>query len=269
MHHLKVPQNPQAGDTIYSLLLGYESRHPMIFQPCPVCGEKRWVCNVESERIRVCKSCHVKSTRNIPRPYRQVKTITINDSPKEGDIIRGRDINKKGGLYQWVLCVECKKGRWVYKGAVLQYPRCVECGEEYRKRTYIGELSSNWKGGRITQRKGYIEVIMREDNPYYRMANHIGYVPEHRLVMAQYLGRCIEKWEIVHHKNRRKSDNRIENLELIESKNAHNIITVMQKEIKKLQGNISQLEKKGKLSEWIIKELQSKLLELDKERRVA
>lgn len=82
------------------------------------------------------------------------------------------------------------------------------------------EKNSNWKGGRTIASNGYV-LIKAPDNP---MADVRGYVYEHRLVASQKIGRLIESWEEVHHKDENKQNNDPDNLEVLESKKAHHML---------------------------------------------
>lgn len=84
--------------------------------------------------------------------------------------------------------------------------------------SYNRGAALNWKGGRKLTSCGYYMVLLEQSDPFYCMAQRSGYVMEHRYVMAKYLGRSLESWEVVHHKNRNKSDNRLENLHLYPAK---------------------------------------------------
>jgi DNA-binding CsgD family transcriptional regulator len=77
-----------------------------------------------------------------------------------------------------------------------------------------GRRHVNWKGGRHRNDDGYFLVRVDPEDPLAVMRMDRGYVLEHRLVMARHLGRPLESHETVHHKNGRRDDNRIENLEL-------------------------------------------------------
>jgi hypothetical protein len=65
------------------------------------------------------------------------------------------------------------------------------------------------KSGRIINR-GYVLIY----EPMHPNAHRTGYVAEHTKVMAAMLGRPLERFEEVHHKNGIRSDNRPANLEL-------------------------------------------------------
>ena len=86
------------------------------------------------------------------------------------------------------------------------------------KGKHIGNKNNSWKGGKYKDSHGYILVWVNPKSPFTKMTTKRkfkNYVYAHRLVMAKHLGRCLESWEIVHHINGIKSDNRIENLLLM------------------------------------------------------
>jgi DNA-binding CsgD family transcriptional regulator len=82
-----------------------------------------------------------------------------------------------------------------------------------------GIRNHQWNGGRNVHHgyvKVYIDALSMSDRELARAMSpgDQQYIPEHRLVMAHYLGRPLRKEETVHHINENKTDNRIENLQL-------------------------------------------------------
>lgn len=81
-----------------------------------------------------------------------------------------------------------------------------------------GSEHPEWGGGRIVDKDGYV-LVYRPEHPHRR--KHLPYVFEHRAVMEKHLGRFLKPGEVVHHKNGKKADNRIENLELFQRNSDH------------------------------------------------
>lgn len=170
---------------------------------------------------------------------------------KEGEVVAivgnvievGRDIGMSSDDYnKYILlfCLVCGKERWVglRKSKTKSYNnRCHSCAA---KAMFGRENNPMWKGG-ICYKGGYIHIKTSTDSPFSAMINARGYIPEHRLVMAKHLGRCLHRWEIVHHKNGIKDDNRLENLQLV-SDGRHKAITTLEQRVKFLENRVTLLE---------------------------
>lgn len=80
--------------------------------------------------------------------------------------------------------IEIRSGHYLKKWALKHW---------YKK----GEGNSKWRGGVITDSKGY-RKIMRWDHPRH---DHKGYVFEHILVYEEYYNVCLLPWFGIHHKD--------------------------------------------------------------------
>lgn len=135
--------------------------------------------------------------------------------PQRGEIRRANEIGYQGhGNYIWCACVECGKLRWVrLRCGRPTKLRCLSCSSKHKPHKF-GADAHNWRGGRILTKEGYILVKLQPSDFFYPMTNCRGYVPEHRLIMAKTLGRCLQRWEIVHHNDGIKSHNIYSNLKM-------------------------------------------------------
>jgi DNA-binding CsgD family transcriptional regulator len=89
-----------------------------------------------------------------------------------------------------------------------------------------GEKASRWNGGQVINPHGYRMIHVAPDHPFASMRIRTGYVLEHRLVMAERLGRALTPFETVHHINGDRTDNRIENLQLRQGKHGRGVVMV-------------------------------------------
>jgi hypothetical protein len=216
-------------------------KNSMQFQWCACvgCGKERWVMMVrgkpETTKCQSCSKIGCKLTH----------ANKVEFPPQEGIVVKGIDIGYKDKKtkYTGESCPNCGLSRWVQVKDVGKYSKCRKCLNKGRTR----ENSGSWKGGIKSNHAGYKMVLLQPNDPYYSMLNRSNYVMEHRLVMAKHIGRCLLNWEVVHHINGIKDDNRIENLKLIACNGEHNTqveqaLITQAKLIKKLESEIAILK---------------------------
>jgi hypothetical protein len=112
---------------------------------------------------------------------------------------------------------------------------CLQCGEEFETHECRVKREDRGRAGQFCSKdcayafdrrtsgrvmkdaQGYVLISVPE-HPISLARRVRGssncYIREHRLVMEKHLGRYLEPYETVHHKNGVRDDNRLENLEL-------------------------------------------------------
>jgi hypothetical protein len=121
----------------------------------------------------------------------------------------GRKISKH---YQGI-CVMCKEP---YQRTFWS-PHGETCGRTCAARLRVVHRTHPWKDGQHPPNwKGIVQKGLRQYVPKgHPYRDQKGYVAQHRLVMEQHIGRYLEPFEKVHHRNGVKTDNRIDNLEIV------------------------------------------------------
>lgn len=134
------------------------------------------------------RNCGVCGARFLPRP---------------GQVRLGQ------GRYCSSRCMHQESIAWLHtpEARAKAIKSSIESPIAIAKRTRRGEQNPQWKGGRI-QTGGY--VYHREPGAPDGISH-----AEHRAVVEAHIGRPLRSDEIVHHINHIKSDNRLENLQVL------------------------------------------------------
>lgn len=131
-----------------------------------------------------------------------------------------------------------KNKKWLYEQYIIrrQTQRQVAklCGADHKTIRYwlkkfnisirnhseaqMGKYNPIWKGGiRKPPKQKYIFIY----NPNHPNALSHGYVPLHRHIMSKTLNRPLKPWEEVHHIDRNPRNNKLQNLQLFNSRKEH------------------------------------------------
>jgi hypothetical protein len=168
---------------------------------------------------------------------RKPTTYDPSRPPKIGDTCYGDAVGRLPTRFlQWLKCEECPTERWVtiLHGLPVKHI-CRRCA--------LSHVVDGIRHTRSVTADGYISVHLPKDSFFLSMSHGMGRrILEHRLVMAEHIKRCLLPWEVVHHKNGIRDDNRVENLQLLTSATSHVLDSNMKQYVHKLEAKIRKME---------------------------
>jgi hypothetical protein len=212
---------------------------------CSICNKEIQARKSNAPIRTICRACYSKEILKYP----QVSSKGTIDNPQLGDVRHGYELGKLNSAHKYhkfiySKCEVCGLQRWsILKHGKPESAICNHCKWHGRK----GSNHPNWiDTERRHNFRGYVMIRLSPDDFFYPSCSRRGWVFEHRLVMAKSLGRNLHLWEIVHHKNHIRDDNRIENLQLV-SDDKHKQFTALELKIDRLLNKQDELMKEIKL----------------------
>lgn len=179
----------------------YITEHRTLEDMCPILGVKSPIT-----ARKILNSFGISTNHNARIADKTKHGMTDNEF---ADYLIDEYINKEKSLRQ--IGIELGVNATALRKYFTRF--CIQIREtsEAKSISTRGSRSRNWNGGRNLRSNGYIEVYC----PTHPKAKTRKYIYEHILVMEQHLGRYLNADEVVHHINGNKTDNRIENLQLM------------------------------------------------------
>lgn len=206
--------------------------------------------NVENARMNLSKVNNMTNSKK----YKKYQFLTKNFLVEEyirnqktcTQIAKENKINSKTAVLYWMKKHRIKRRK---KLGITLFTYYCRCGKRIHFSTalYKSGLCQSCAMRAVVKRlhplkykttAGYI-YIKKEKHSY---KNNQGYVLEHRLVMEKKLRRCLKSYELVHHLNGIKDDNRVKNLALTDSSRheKHTLEKLLQSRIWDLEKALNQ-----------------------------
>lgn len=171
------------------------------------------------------------SPQNVCKPKRKY----CSSKPRKGTVITcpvcGKQVFKPAAWIRKVKLPTCShrcngvlRGKEWAKHAYKAHAAWTEESKRSAREKMTGANNPAWKGGVTYWRKhgNYPPIkYVRCPKSFLAMARKDGYIMEHRLIVAQYIGRCLERSEVVHHIDHNPLNNNLSNLMLFSSNTAH------------------------------------------------